>query len=59
MTEEDMSKIAFHCPRFISLFEWVAMAFGLKIAGVTYQWAMNLFFHDMLGIVLEFILMMS
>jgi hypothetical protein len=28
MAEEDMSKMAFHCPGFISLFEWVVMTFG-------------------------------
>jgi hypothetical protein len=53
MVEEDMSKTAFHCPNFISLFEWVVMTFGLKNAGITYQRAMNLIFHDLLGIVLE------
>jgi hypothetical protein len=53
MAEEDMSKIAFRCPGFISLFEWVVMTFGLKNAGTTYQRAMNLIFHDLLGIVLE------
>jgi hypothetical protein len=29
------------------------MIFGLKNAGVTYQRAMNLIFHDLLGIILE------
>jgi hypothetical protein len=29
------------------------MTFGLKNAGVTYQRAMNLIFHDLLGIILE------
>jgi hypothetical protein len=53
MTEEDMSKTAFCCPGFIGLFEWVVMTFGLKNAGATYQRAMNLIFHDLLGIVLE------
>jgi hypothetical protein len=52
-TEEDMSKIAFRCPRFIDLFEWVVMTFGLKNVGATYQRAMNLIFHDLLGIILE------
>jgi hypothetical protein len=52
-TEEDMSKIAFRCPGFIDLFEWVVMTFGLKNAGATYQRAMNLIFHDLLGIILE------
>jgi hypothetical protein len=53
MAEEDMSKMAFHCPRFIVLFEWVVMTFDLKNAGATYQRAMNLIFHDLLGIILE------
>jgi hypothetical protein len=48
-----MSKMTFHCPSFIGLFEWVVMTFGLKNAGVTYQRAMNLIFHDLLGIILE------
>jgi hypothetical protein len=53
MAEEDMSKMAFHCPGFIDLFEWVVMTFGLKNTDATYQRAMNLIFHDLLGIVLE------
>jgi hypothetical protein len=53
MAEEDMSKTAFCCPGFISLFEWVIMTFGLKIASATYQRAMNLIFHDLVGIILE------
>jgi hypothetical protein len=53
MAKEDMSKMAFHCPSFIGLLEWVVMTFGLKNAGATYQRAMNLIFHDLLGIVLE------
>jgi hypothetical protein len=53
MAEEDTSKTAFRCPSFIGLFEWVVMAFGLKNAGATYQRAMNLIFHDLLGIILE------
>jgi hypothetical protein len=53
MAEEDMSKIAFCCPSFISLFEWIVMTFGLKNVGATYQRAMNLIFHDLLGIILE------
>jgi hypothetical protein len=31
----------------------VVMTFGLKNTGVTYQRAMNLIFHDLLGIILE------
>jgi hypothetical protein len=53
MAEEDTSKMVFCCPSFIALFEWVVMTFGLKKAGVTYQRAMNLIFHDLLGIILE------
>jgi hypothetical protein len=53
MVEEDMSKTAFRCPNFIGLFEWVVMTFGLKNASVTYQRAMNLIFHDLLGIILK------
>jgi hypothetical protein len=53
MAEVDMSKMAFRCLGFIGLFEWVVMTFGLKNAGATYQRAMNLIFHDLLGIILE------
>jgi hypothetical protein len=53
MAEEDMSKMAFRCPGFISLFEWVVMTFGLKNAGAIYQRAMNLIFHDLRGIIIE------
>jgi hypothetical protein len=51
MAEEDASKTAFICPGFIGLFEWVVMTFGLKNAGATYQRAMNLIFHELLGTV--------
>jgi hypothetical protein len=53
MVEEDMSKMAFRCPNFIGLFEWVVMTFGLKNTGAAYQRAVNLIFHDLLGIILE------
>jgi hypothetical protein len=52
MAKDDVSKTAFRCPGFIGLFEWVVMTFGLKNAGATYQCAMNLIFHDLLGIIL-------
>jgi hypothetical protein len=52
MAEEDMPKMTFRCPSFIGLFEWVVMTFGLKNVGATYQRAMNLIFHDLLGIIL-------
>ena len=38
---------------FVGLFEWVVMTFGLKNAGATYRRAMNLIFHDLLGVILE------
>ena len=53
MAEEYISKTAFRCPGFVGLFEWVVMTFGLKNAGATYQRAMNLIFHDLLGVILE------
>jgi hypothetical protein len=53
MAEEDMHKTAFRCPGFVGLFEWVVMTFDLKNVGATYRRAMNLIFHDLLGIVVE------
>jgi hypothetical protein len=49
MAEEDSFEIAFICPGFIGLFEWVVMTFGLKNVGATNQRAMNLIFHRLLG----------
>jgi hypothetical protein len=42
--EKDASKTTFICPGFVGLFEWVVM---------TYQRAMNLIFHDLIGMVIE------
>ena len=53
MAEEDTSKTTFICLGFFELFECVVMTFGLKNTGATYQRAMNLIFHDLLGIILE------
>jgi hypothetical protein len=53
MVKEGVSKTVFRCPRFIGLFEWVVMTFGLKNTGATYQRAMNLIFHDLLGVLME------
>jgi hypothetical protein len=53
MAKEDISKMAFICPGFVVLFEWIVMTFGLKNAGATYQRAMNLIFHELLGIIVE------
>jgi hypothetical protein len=46
-------KIAFICPGFIGLFEWVVKTFGLKIAGAIYQRSMKLIFHELLGNTME------
>jgi hypothetical protein len=53
MAKEDVSKTAFRCPGFIGLFDWVVLTFGMKNAGATYQRAMNLIFHDLLGVLME------
>ena len=53
MAEEDAFKTALRCPGFVGLFEWTVMTFWLKNAGATYQRAMNLIFHDLLGVILE------
>jgi hypothetical protein len=53
MAEVDASKTVFICPGFIGLFKWVVMMFGLKNAGATYQRAMNLIFHELLGNTVE------
>jgi hypothetical protein len=53
MAKEDVFKMAFRCPGFVGLFEWVVMTVGLRNARATYQRAMNLIFHDLLGILLE------
>jgi hypothetical protein len=52
LAEEDITKTAFRCPRFVGLFEWIVMTFGLKNARAIYQRAMNLIFHDLLGIIM-------
>jgi hypothetical protein len=53
MAKKDMSKMAFICPGFVGLFEWVVMTFGLMNAGATYQRAMNLIFHDLIGVIMK------
>jgi hypothetical protein len=53
MVKEDASKTVFICPAFIGLFEWVFMTFGLKNAIATFQRAMNLIFHELLGSTVE------
>ncbi|XP_062003261.1 uncharacterized protein LOC133720801 [Rosa rugosa] len=53
VAEEDRHKTAFRCLGFAGVFEYVVMPFGLKNAGATYQRAMNLIFHEILGKILE------
>jgi hypothetical protein len=53
MTKKDTYNMSFRCPDFVRLFEWVVMIFGLKIVGASYQWDMNLFFHDFVGIIVK------
>jgi hypothetical protein len=53
MAKDDINKTAFQCPKFVALFKWVLMTFGLNNAGATYQWAMKLIFHDLLVVILE------
>jgi hypothetical protein len=53
MVKEDVSNTVFHCLEFVGLFKWVIMTFGLKNAGTTYQRAMNIIFHDLLGVLME------
>jgi hypothetical protein len=53
MVEEDESKTIFICRGIIGLFDWVIMTFGLKNADATYQRAMNLMFHELLGNTME------
>lgn len=53
MVGEDVSKTSFAYLSFIGLFQWVVMTFGLQNAGATYQRAMNMIFHELLGNIVE------
>jgi hypothetical protein len=53
MYEEDVSKMAFICPPFIGLFEWVVMTFGIRNVDATYKRAINLIFHELLENIME------
>ena len=53
ITIDDISKTFFRCLSSLGTFEWLVMPFGLKNASTTYQRAMNVIFHDMLGHYME------
>ncbi|KAB2602784.1 hypothetical protein D8674_003789 [Pyrus ussuriensis x Pyrus communis] len=53
IAEADVHKTAFRCPGALGTYEWVVMLFGLKNAGATYQRAMNMIFHDLIGTIIE------
>ncbi|CAN6691094.1 unnamed protein product [Malus baccata var. baccata] len=49
MAPEDIHKTAFRCPGHVGAYEYLVMPFGLKNASATYQRAMNVIFHDLIG----------
>ncbi|KAM1687329.1 hypothetical protein ACFX2K_035320 [Malus domestica] len=49
MAQEDIHKTDFRCPGHVGAYEYMVMPFGLKNAGATYQRAMNVIFHDLIG----------
>jgi hypothetical protein len=53
MAIEDIIKTAFRCLGHVGLYEWIAMTFGLKNAGATYQRAMNYIFHELVSKIVE------
>ena len=48
ITENDISKIVFQCPRALGTYQWIVIPFGLENVGAIYQRAMNLIFHDLI-----------
>jgi hypothetical protein len=53
MALKDIHKTSFRVPGAVGLFEYVAMTFGLKNTGATYQRAMNYIYHDLIGKLVE------
>ncbi|KAL6129216.1 hypothetical protein ACLB2K_072569 [Fragaria x ananassa] len=53
IAEDDHHKTGLRFLGFASTFEYVVMPFGLKNTGTTYQRAMNLIFHYILGNLIE------
>ena len=49
ITVDDISKTTFRCPGSLGMFKWLVMPFGFKNASATYQRALNVIFHDILG----------
>ncbi|CAL2270619.1 unnamed protein product [Prunus armeniaca] len=45
--------MAFRCLGTIGAYEWVVMPYGLKNIDATYQRAMNLIFHNLIGRTIE------
>lgn len=51
--QEDIHKTTFRCPGYVGAYEYVVMLFRLKNVGATYQRAMNVIFHDLIGYSME------
>lgn len=45
--------MTFRSPGFVVLFKFVVMDFTLKNTSLTYQRAINLIFHDLLGLIIK------
>lgn len=46
IAKEDVAKIIFRCSNAIKTYELPMMPFSLRNASTTYQWVMNVIFHD-------------
>lgn len=53
IAKEDTHKTTFMCPRSLSIYEWIVMPFKLKNVGTTYQRAINVIFHYLIGKTIE------